>query len=287
MNKKLIIPLVVIGFFLAGVILVSCLNSGKDSEQASQNATNSSEKSSSQPLNLTVFVDLSDRIEKEKDNLKQFDKDQTILNALIESFIDKQQKEGFQKSQDSFQLIFYPAPAGAQKYADKLCLDLSEIKGPKKKELLNFKSSHEQNIKELYENALKTKEYFGSDIWGFFFKDKVRDYYKDGYRNVIVFLSDGYIFDANNKIKQNGNEYSYLLPQTLAVKDSNLIPCKISNSNFELLFIECNPNPQTDFIKMKSVLETWFQEMGIPSIDIQDTDLPANTIKHLNNSIFK
>ncbi|MDE6271814.1 MAG: hypothetical protein K2M31_02265 [Muribaculaceae bacterium] len=273
---------------LLSVILLTVIFQGCGKSAGSQREDKENdrvEEANSQPLNLTIFVDLSDRIEKEKDKMIQAEKDRLIINALANGFIEKQIKEGFQKSKDCFQVIFYPAPLESQTLADNLNLDLGSIVGPKKKDLNDFKSNYEVNVKSLYDKALNEKDYFGSDIWGYFNKDKVKDFYKDGYRNVLVILSDGYIYDANNKLN-NGLQYSYILPQTLAVKDSELIPCEISNPNFELFFMECNPNPQTDFPKMKSVLNNWFTHMGINKIDIQDTDLPANTIKHLEKDIF-
>lgn len=238
------------------------------------------------PLNLSVFVDLSDRITKIKDEMTQAEKDEQIINGLADEFIKKQKREGFQKSNDVFQIVFYPAPAGSQNLADELSLALKHIKGPtKKKALLDFQANHSAYIKQLYDNALQSQDYFGSDIWGFFAKDKVGDLYRNGYRNVLVILSDGYVFDKNNKIKE-GNNYSYILPQTLSTDGTGLIPCKISNSDLEIYFIECNANPQTDYPKMKSILDKWFKDMGITVVDIQDTDIPANTLKHLKNRIF-
>ena len=276
MSKKVLwaaLGLCIIGFI---VLIGSC---GPDKE------VDSSQVVENKPLNLAIFVDLYDRIEKEKDNMTQADKDQIIVNGLAEEFINKQQREGYQKSEDCFQVVFYPAPDGAQSVAESLTLDLKDIKGPKKRPLLDFQKKHADNIKQLYDRALDAQDYFGSDIWGYFAKDKVKDLCKDGYRNVLVILSDGYVFDVNNKVK-DGNNYSYILPQTLAIKDSGLIPCKISNADLEIYFIECNANPQTDYPKMKSILENWFKDMGITNVDIQDTDIPAVTLKHLNKSIF-
>lgn len=273
--------------FIIGVIgIVSCSIGGS----STSTGENLSEKGSSQvvenkPLNLAVFVDLSDRIEKEKDNMTQSDKDQMIVNGLAEEFVSKQKRDGFQKSEDCFQVVFYPAPEGAQSVADSLSLNLKDLDGPKKRPLLKFQKSHADNIKRLYAGALEAHDYFGSDIWGYFAKDKVKDLCKDGYRNVLVILSDGYIFDQNNKVKE-GKNYSYILPQTLAVKDSGLIPCKISNTDLEIYFMECNANPQTDYPKMKNIIECWFKDMGVEIVDVQDTDIPAVTLKHLNKSIF-
>ncbi|MBD5217132.1 MAG: hypothetical protein HDS73_01380 [Bacteroidales bacterium] len=239
------------------------------------------------PLNLAVFIDLSDRIKKDKDKMSQSDKDQLIINELADKFIDRQIKRGFGKSTDNFEVLFYPAPDGAQSLSESLNIDLASQKKTqeKKRALKNFKDNHSENLGKLYENALQAEEYFGSDIWGFFNKGKINDLYRDGYRNVLVILSDGYIFDVNNKVK-TADGYSYLLPQTLAV-DGKLIPCKIENPDIEIYFMECNANPQTDYPKMKETLENWFKEMGVKIVDVQDTDLPANVSKHLSKRIFQ
>ncbi|MBD5329012.1 MAG: hypothetical protein HDS03_03870 [Bacteroides sp.] len=236
------------------------------------------------PINITVFLDLSDRIEKKKDNIIQFEKDTAILNGLIDLFIKKQDKEGFQKSRDNFQVVFYPAPSGANEIAKSLSLDLAKIEGPKKKALLNFKKYHRDNIKSLYDNALQAKDYFGSDIWGYFEKDKVADVIKKGYRNIFIIFTDGYIYDENNVREENGY-YSYILPKVIQ-SQKGLIPCKLSNADFELYLVECNPYKSDDSKRMRELLNSWFSEMGIKSIDIQETDLPNTTLNHLKSKIY-
>lgn len=285
MSKKVFIVSAAIATILILFSVFSCGNSTPKEGQATENTSTSVASTATKPLNLAIMADLSDRIVKENDHMTQAEKDQHIINGLAERFIDKQKKDGFQKSNDVFQVVFYPSPAGGEALANNLSLDLSSIQGPKKKPLLEFQNNHASHIKELYDSALEGKDFCGSDIWGFFAKDKVKDLCKDGYRNILVILSDGYLYHERNKIV-DGKKFSYILPKTLAIKDSGLIPCEISNPNMEVYFVECNPNPQTDFPKMKAILEKWFQDMGIEKIDIQDTDIPANTLKHLNNNIF-
>lgn len=279
MKNKFLYPAIII--ILASFFCISnCITNSDKYDGNNSVAMDNKPK----PLNLSIFVDLSDRILKEKDGMKQAEKDQMIINGIATSFIDKQ--KNFQKSEDCFQIVFYPAPEGTHALADSLSLNLKEAQGiQKKKSLLSFQDNHSENLKHLYNAALNTDKYFGSDIWGYFKKDKVKDLCKDGYRNVLVILSDGYIFDSNNQIK-DGNNYSYILPRTLAIKKCGLIPCKISNTDLEIYFMECNANPQTDFTRMKEVLNNWFTEMGIEKIDIQDTDIPANTLNHLKINIF-
>lgn len=278
MNRKKIIILVLACAIIGTIV---CLLSGGPGDENIPPVDSAQTK----PLNLSVFVDLSDRISKQTDKMDQSEKDQIIINNLAESFIQKQSTEGFQKSGDSFQVVFYPAPTGSQTLAENLAINLKNIKGPKKKALLSFKNSYKDNLSALYKNALDEQDFFGSDIWGYFAKDKVSDLYRDDARNVIVILSDGYIYDEHNKL-QEGKNYSYILARTLAEKDSGLIPCEISTPDVEIYFVECNANPQTDYPKMKNILEKWFKDMGVKSVDIQATDIPTNVSKHLNKSIF-
>ena len=269
---------------ILSILMASCGGAKKDViESENKNTSFESEK----PLNMSVFLDLSDRIEKVdiNDNMLQAEKDRQIVEGLIESFIEKN-KTSFQTSEDVFCIVFYPSPTGGDSLAQNLSIDLKSITGPKKKAFLKFKKSYPENLKILYDGTLAEKKYFGSDIWGFFNKDKVSDLYKEDYRNVFIIISDGYVYDENN-IKKEGNNYSYLLPKTLAQKDAGLLPCKISQPNFEIYFIECNPSPVTDFDQMKDVLEKWFNGMGVSNIDIRDTDQPSSTLHHLRTRIFK
>ena len=276
---------------LAIIIVCSCMSSCNKSSNNTQNKDDSTVEnnlesiSKNTPLNLSIFVDLSDRIMKAQSNMMQEEKDKIILKELANKFIDKNTTK-FTSSKDIFQIVFYPAPNGAQDFSKNLSLYLNQLKPQEKKEaLLNFQENLSNGVDSLYSNAVKANAFFGSDIWGYFSKDKVKDLYNDGFRNVLVVITDGYIYDANNKVK-DGNNYSYILPSTLSIPNSGLIPCKISNPNLEIYVIECNANPQTDFPKMKTILEKWFKDMGIEKMDIQDSDIPANVIKHLDKEIF-
>ena len=280
--------ILIIGALILGAIIVVYICKGSDGPVVeSESGSNSVPPVVKDgPLNLSVFVDLSDRITKEKDHMKQDDKDKIILKELAKKFYNKNAKK-FSQSEDAFQIVFYPAPDGAQTFAKDLYLDLSHLNSipEKRNALLNFQESLSVGVDSLYASALRAGEFWGSDIWGYFSKDKVKDLHKNGCRNVLIIITDGYIFDDNNKIK-DGKNYSYILPQTLSISGSGLIPCKITHPDFEVYVIECNANPKTDFTKMKSILDKWFKEMGIEEIDIQESDIPTNTLRHLDREIY-
>ena len=278
--------ILIIGALILGAIIVVYICKGSDGPVVeSESGSNSVPPVVKDgPLNLSVFVDLSDRITKEKDHMKQDDKDKIILKELVKKFYNKNAKK-FSQSKDAFQIVFYPAPDGAQTFAKDLYLDLSHLNSipEKRNALLNFQESLSVGVDSLYASALRAGEFWGSDIWGYFSKDKVKDLHRNGCRNVLIIITDGYIFDDNIK---DGKNYSYILPQTLSIPSSGLIPCKITHPDFEVYVIECNANPKTDFTKMKSILDKWFKEMGIEEIDIQESDIPTNTLRHLDREIF-
>ena len=124
----------------------------------------------------------------------------------------------------------------------------------KKKAVTDFQNSYKDNITAIYETTLKTKKWNGSDIWGFFSNKKVDQCcIKDGYRNVLIIITDGFIFHVNNKVK-DGTAYSYVLPSTPAEHDA-----------------------------MIAVLTNWFDAMGVKQIVINETDIEANTEVVISN----
>ena len=47
--------------------------------------------------------------------------------------------------------------------------------------------------------------------------------------------------------------------------------------NLEVLILEVNANPISDFDKIKSTISEWLDGMGIKTYKIAETDLPSNT----------
>lgn len=98
---------------------------------------------------------------------------------------------------------------------------------------------------------------------------------EEGYRNILIILTDGYIFHANNKVKQ-GNSYSYLLSQNIDLPNTKLIQCNEDLNELEVLFLETNPIKPQHYDKMQDIIGLWLSEMGVAHYQIEETDVTAN-----------
>lgn len=140
-----------------------------------------------------------------------------------------------------------------------------------------MKETVQSNIKQIYCDALDQKKWVGSDIWGFFSNGKVDSYcIREGYRNILFILTDGYLYYSTNK-QVNGAEYSYVLPETLAVNQSSLIVKRKNLGNLEVIMLEVNPYTPKQRDKLIDVLQNWLKEMDVTKYVVAETDLPDRT----------
>ena len=263
----------------------SCSSETTETKSASSGIKPSTASTASEPLNLSVYLDLSDRIVKGKGAVSQLENDTALINCIFESFLN-QCKKNILANKDHFQILFYPQPSqpNINMIAKSLNLDLSKVDvTQKKKSVINFQNTYQENLLSIYNSTIKSHHWIGSDIWGFFSNKKVDQLcIREGYRNVLVIITDGYIFHTANKIAW-GNAYSYILPQTLAKPNSSLIVKRDGLENLEVLMLEITPPTSTEYIRMKRILTDWFTAMGVRKLSINETDISANTETIINN----
>ncbi|MEW2923098.1 hypothetical protein AB1A65_16630 [Muricauda sp. ANG21] len=123
-----------------------------------------------------------------------------------------------------------------------------------KNSILRVPEKYGNISKLIYESAIGDNNYVGSDIWSFF-KNKVDDYCLDeGYRNIVVILTDGYMYHKDAKMEED-NRTSYLIPQLVKSnilntadwqkrmedKDLGFILANKDLSNLEVLVLGINP----------------------------------------------
>lgn len=240
-----------------------------------------------QPLNITIYLDLSDRLTRELQP-SQKKRDIAIVNKFIQIFKDACVKDKIIRAKNHLRVIFYPSPNSSEiaTLASALDVDMAKLKGKEKKKALQGMDMRFTNsLSQIYDETLKAKKWIGSDIWGFFSNKKVDELcMRNGCRNIIVVLTDGYLFHTNNKIK-DGNAYSYVLPQTLQNPKSSLIIKRKGLNNLEVLMLEVNPYDPKVHDKMQSVLQNWFKGMGVKRFVVSETDLPSNTATVIENFI--
>lgn len=235
--------------------------------------------SAKMPLNISVYLDLSDRLIQEL-TPSQAERDTSIIMYLAKKVQDIAVEHKIVGSKEHLKVFFYPAPNDSKVNlcAQQLDMDLAKIKIPKEKKqlLLSFQQDFRESLAQIYASALNAGNWAGSDIWGFFNKPVENYCIREDNRNVLVILTDGYVYHNANK-QQDGNAYTYILPQTLADPNSSLMVGRKGLENLEVLILEINPKDPKQEPKMESVLLDWLHAMGVKKAYVGATDIPANT----------
>lgn len=228
-------------------------------------------------LNISIFLDLSDRLVRDLTPCQMY-RDTAIVNFLTDYFKQKTLGPSILRSQNKIKVFCYPSPKDTEisTLMSGLSIDIGEKQGIEKRKALDeMKGVFQQNLAQIYNETIGEQNWVGCDIWDFFQSKKVDNLcVKKNSRNIVVILTDGYIFHKNNKIK-NGNAYSYILPQTLSVTGSSLIDnrsCELKGKGIEVLFLEVNPYHPQHRNKMMKILEDWFESMGVEKFALAETD---------------
>lgn len=306
-------------------LIISC-GSADNSKKENQSDTDTLDSNQLVPdskigerqLNINILWDLSDRVDNSINpaSPQHFERDIEIIRSITEVFKKDMQKRGAYKAKSKMRVFFTPAPADAaiNTIAHNLSCDLSSYTGDganKKK-----KDAYDSITQKFGDNALKIyaltiqnnkgkKQWDGSDIWRFF-KNDVKDYCIDpssNYRNVLVILTDGYIYHKDSKDRK-GNRTAFVLPETLRPFRNNsdwkaafdkgdygLINTRADLQNLEVLVLEITPSKdnKNDEDVLKAYLGKWFKEMGISQTNYAcyNSDLPEYTRKKIEQFFNK
>ena len=267
------------------ILLVAC---GSKGAEKNNNGEAAQANSSMKPLNISIYLDLSDRLERDM-YPSQKERDIEIVNYMAEILKNHAVSQKILPSRDRIKVFFYPAPNDSKidLLSKDLEMDLSKAQpAEKKKLLLEFQNKFATSLSKIYDATLQGKNWIGSDIWGFFKKQVDTYCIREDARNIIVILTDGYLFYAPNKLKQ-GDNYSYILPQTLANPNSELIVSRQGLENLEVLMLEINPYNPKQQDKIESVLQNWIKGMGVQKMYVGETDQPSNTKLIIDKFIAK
>lgn len=233
------------------------------------------------PLNISVFLDLSDRLTRDLEP-SQMSRDTAIIGYILDYFKAKTLGPQILKSKNNIKVFFYPTPQNSKitTLANDLSVDISQLNGIDKRIALEgMKGKFQKSLEQIYNETLTAQNWIGCDIWDFFSSKKVdvQCMRKDS-RNILFILTDGYLFDVNHKIK-DGNAYSYILPQTLDNPQSSLIAKRKGLEDLEVCILEVNPYNMDHRDQMITILENWLQAMGVKkeNMNVGETDLPTNT----------
>lgn len=245
-------------------------------------------------LNLTILLDLSDRINP-ANNPGHVERDSALIRYLTSYFLDQMAARNAYTAKGKMRLIFHPNPPdpNINQAAEKLNIDLSKM-DPKGKKVVyeTLGKTVEENISRIYRTTTNSAKWPGSDIWRFF-KNDVRDVAVDkdsSYRNILVVLTDGYLYHEDSKDRA-GNRYACITTKLLEPYRKNGWEEKIDKDDFgliskradldqlEVLMLEVTPAPKfkNDEDVIKVVVEKWFGEMKVKKWKVLNSDLPENT----------
>ena len=299
----------IIYLFAITLSLLSSADEKKDPEQEEKIGTSDVAKiKSDKQINITILLDLSDRIEPTKYPSKpeHFERDIEIVNYFTEIFKKEMEQKGAFMANGKMKVIFSPRPDDEEinKIASELSVDLSEAKNTKqKKEVFdNMSSNFRKNLERIYSKTIETKNYPGSDVWRFF-KNDVADYAifdDDTYRNILVLLTDGYLFHEGSQDKQ-GNRSMSLLPRNVEENgfrsenwrnkfeegDYGYISTRNDLENLDVLVLEITPSlkDKDDEDVIKAYLQKWFDEMNVNESELYNSDLPQYTKARIDKFI--
>jgi len=299
----------IIYLFAFNLFFLSCADEKKNEQQEENTETKEvADTNSDKQLNITILLDLSDRIEPTKYPSKpeHFERDIEIVNYFTEIFKRDMEQKGAFMANGKMKVIFSPRPDDEEinQIASELSVDLSRAKNTKEKKQIfdNVSSNFRKNLERIYSKTIETKNYPGSDVWRFF-KNDVADYAiseDDKYKNILVILTDGYLFHEASNDKE-GNRSMSLLPRDVknnGFRSSNwkdkfeegdygYITTRDDLQNLDVLVLEINPSRQDkdDEDVIKAYLRKWFNEMNVNEVELYNSDLPQYTKTRIDKFI--
>jgi hypothetical protein len=263
-------------------------------------------KDISENLNISILLDLSDRISPTKypnPTMDYYLRDVGYINSISESFSGHVKNKKVRRVDDKIQIFFDPAPLNPEINKISKELKIAVNKNNVSKEMIkSTKTTYANSPLKIYKLAIKDNNYVGSDTWKFF-KNKVNDYcIENNYRNILVILTDGYIYYRDSKIKEV-NQSSYLTPEVIrsyGLNKSNwskiiidkkigFIPANVDLSNLEILVLGINPDPKNPYEEevIKAYWTHWFEAMKVKRFEIKNADIPSNMDIIIKNFISK
>lgn len=284
MKHTLIISLISIFLFACG---------GQNNDNS--NNTKNNEKDNVKQLNISILLDLSDRISPQK-NPDALRNDIENIRTITEIFKANMKFLNAYNAKGKIRVFLVPPPPNSDinSIVNKLNIDCSKMDNKGRKEVFDtITALYSENLEEIYKETISTSNWIGSDIWRFF-KDDVKDYCIDNssdYRNILIILTDGYIYHDQSKYN-SGNRFSYLLRSNLTSYRNQNWKQLVQQNDFGIMLerddlydlevlvlevkAESNGNKLDEDI-LAFVLKKWFREMNVSRYEVYRSDLPANT----------
>ena len=298
-------------FISTFLILMGCSNTDKNNNNTDNNKgdlgfTVEKLKGDRPNLNISILLDLSDRISPNAHpnaTMQYYQRDIGYISSISTAFLNHIVNKEVRKINDRMQIFFDPLPSNSDinNMAEQLKVKLNKNNTSNEK-LIQIRENYDSLTKRIYNLAINAKLYPGSDIWGFF-NDKVKDYcIREDHRNVLVIITDGYMYYVNNT-QRNENRSSYLTSNYIMNNNLNniswekriesnnfgFIPATSGLENLDILVLGLNPNNSSPYEKdvMLKFWSNWFDEMGVSNYELKTADLPSNLDENIKDFIWE
>ncbi|MFH7011471.1 hypothetical protein ACHRV5_06325 [Flavobacterium sp. FlaQc-52] len=290
--------------FVLLLVLISTFSCKQDSDTTHEEIL--SKNTVAENYNISILLDLSDRISLQKNpnpTMEYYQRDLGYIKWVSEAFTQHLKSKRIRQIKDKMQLFFNPEPQDPEINSISQKLKITIDKNNASKELLNsINSNYALQTSKIYNSAIKDNNFIGSDIWSFF-DSKVKDQcIENGDRNILVILTDGYMYYESTKMKE-GNRTSFITPELIKKNSLNTKDWeeKVQNGDFgfikanddllnlEVLVLGINPsraNPYEEKV-IKAYWTKWFTEMKVKRFEIKNADLPSNMEKIIKNFILE
>ncbi|SHJ38342.1 hypothetical protein SAMN05444280_1182 [Tangfeifania diversioriginum] len=292
--------------FIIAIAAFSILSCNNKNSINSNSETEKAVKPQEKQLNISILLDLSDRISPSINSDAQKNDIENIRN-ITEFFKSNMANLGAYKAKGKIRLFFSPTPSNENinSIVTKLTIDCSEMENKGRKEVYDTLTElYAKNLEKIYQETIATSDWEGSDIWRFF-KNDVKDFCieKDTtYRNILIILTDGYLYHEQS-VYNNKNRYTYLLgnsnikkyrkqnwKELIAKNDFGIKTERNDLNELEVLVLEIraeNSNNKLDEDILRYLWKKWFKEMNVRRYEVYYMDLPANTKTRIDNFLNK
>lgn len=277
------------------LLVVGCKEETKNTSEEVKVTETVSKKKSTENLNISILLDLSDRINPVKNanaTMEYYQRDLGYIAAITKAFENHILHKKTRAINDQIQVFVDPEPSDITLNEKIAALKLEFNRYNATKEYIDeTKETYQSNCKEIYESAIKDGKYVGSDVFNFF-KNKVSNYcVKKGQRNILIILTDGYMYHKDSKIRDK-NKTSYLTPkvidgfklntnswkQRFEKRNLGFLPLQQNLEELEILILGVNPAKDNPFEKdvIKAYWTKWLSEMKVDKFEIKSADLPTH-----------
>jgi len=204
--------------------------------------------------NFIVLLDLSDRIIVQPN---QAARDKEIIQHIYQMFEQNVKENLYIKSRDEIKVVIAPqrgADLPTDEIEDRLYINMDNIS------IVYRKSKEEERrgnfmavLDTLYRNAIFSddpKDFYGADIWKYFYEDLKYDYVSDTLtRNYLFILTDGYPIVGKNPNK--------------------LQPIRARFPDLHVVVVEAAPREKDlEWDRIMDRWSEWFDEINIPEYTI-------------------